>query len=166
MNKTKRFLTVCALAACTLIPAGQAFASDTSTSVGDHNLGSSNIISPMSCGEVGKVKVSAQILSKHLHKPFGTIFRSGPGGVVKATTVKTYSNSVSSNVSSSIGVSEIVTATIQAGVSTSVQKTQETAHSFERPISSNTKYGNLQYGDSGGHSWKIRCLVCVKRWIL
>lgn len=99
----------------------------------------------MSCPEVGQTTVSASVIQDNLAKGYGTVFRSGPGGVVKATSTESYTNEVSSSLSATVGVNQIVTATVQAGIANSVGKTTKTSVVYERTISNNQAYGNLQF---------------------
>lgn len=88
-----------------------------------------------------------------LHIPSGTHWKSGPGGTVSAS--KEYSQAASMSVSIGVSVSYsaiVAEAEASYGIDASTSSSRSETYTYSRNISSNSKYGHLQFGNWG---WRM-----------
>lgn len=137
MGAIKRFVALIMALFLSLFIGSPAFAVESSSNV-----------ELRSCPEVGQTSVTATIANRNYHIGVGPIFRAGPGGTVTATTAKSYTVGVTSNISGSITAGQIAKASVSAGVSGAVSSTSSTSYQYSRDISPG-RYGNMQYGNFG-----------------
>lgn len=104
--------------------------------------------SVLSCIGVGTTKVTAGLINKNYFIGFGQIFRAVSGGTVSISTTKTYTATVSSNISGSVGITagEIVNASVSGGYSDSRSSTVSTSTQYSNNIPAG-RYGNVHYGN-------------------
>lgn len=105
----------------------------------------------IACDQVGQTWYTATINNSNYFMGVGTIFRAGPGGSIQSSIEGSKTVSVQSSVAGSIGVDNIVKASIEAGASTAVSSSTRQTYTFSHDISPN-RYGNMQFGNYG---WKV-----------
>ncbi len=86
----------------------------------------------------------------NIHIPTGVHWKHGPGGTVTANRESTQTASMTVSMSVSVSYSAIVTSAEGTfGIDASVSNSRSEAIGYSRTISSNSKYGHLQFGNWG-----------------
>lgn len=86
----------------------------------------------------------------NIHIPSGVHWKSGPGGTVSASRESTQSASMAVSMSVSVSYSAIVaSAEATFGIDATVSGSRSETMGYSRTISSNSKYGHLQFGNWG-----------------
>ena len=100
------------------------------------------------CNQVGQVWYEANVTNSNYFMGVGTIFKAGPGGSMSSSFEGTYTLSVQSNVAASIGVSNIVDASISAGASTASEYSTGQTWVYQHDITPG-RFGNMRFGSYG-----------------
>lgn len=127
---------------------GVAVAAGTAMLVGGATSASADESGAQACAEYGW---NYSTYSKtNIHIPSGVHWKNGPGGTVSASRESTQSASMTVSMSVSVSYSAIVVeAEGTFGIDATVSGSRSETMGYSRTISSNSRYGHLQFGNWG-----------------
>ena len=102
----------------------------------------------IACNQVGQVWYTASVLNSNYFIGAGTVFRAGPGGTITTQYEGSKTISVQSSLTASVGINNIVQASVQAGATTAVASSTKETFTYSHDVSPN-RYGNMQFGNYG-----------------